>query len=78
NERWDDGAERVVAEDVYPRPHRHLFTEMGRLQASGSPIDLITLADSRERLGPGAGVGGGALLAERGDSAARAAASRAS
>ncbi|WP_312771597.1 DnaB-like helicase N-terminal domain-containing protein, partial [Escherichia coli] len=43
NERWDDVAERVVAEDFYTRPHRHIFTEMARLQESGSPIDLITL-----------------------------------
>lgn len=32
NERWDDVAERVVAEDFYTRPHRHIFTEMHRLQ----------------------------------------------
>lgn len=42
NERWDDVAERVVADDFYTRPHRHIFTEMARLQESGSPIDLIT------------------------------------
>ena len=46
NERWDDVAERVVADDFYTRPHRHIFTEMARLQESGSPIDLITLAES--------------------------------
>ena len=40
NERWDDVAERVVADDFYTRPHRHIFTEMARLQESGSPIDL--------------------------------------
>ena len=31
NERWDDVAERVVSEDFYTRPHRHIFTEMARL-----------------------------------------------
>ena len=51
NERWDDVAERVVSEDFYTRPHRHIFTEMARLQESGSPIDLITLAESLERQG---------------------------
>lgn len=51
NERWDDVAERVVADDFYTRPHRHIFTEMARLQESGSPIDLITLAESLERGG---------------------------
>ena len=35
NERWDDVAERVVSEDFYTRPHRHMFTEMARLQESG-------------------------------------------
>ncbi|VTO16886.1 replicative DNA helicase [Klebsiella variicola] len=33
NERWDDVAERVVSEDFYTRPHRHIFTEMARLQS---------------------------------------------
>ncbi|HBI10330.1 MAG TPA: replicative DNA helicase, partial [Franconibacter pulveris] len=28
NERWDDVAERVVAEDFYTRHHRIIFTEM--------------------------------------------------
>lgn len=51
NERWDDVAERVVADDFYTRPHRHIFTEMARLQEGGSPIDLITLAESLERQG---------------------------
>ena len=51
NERWDDVAERVVADDFYTRPHRHIFTEMARLQEAGSPIDLITLAESLERQG---------------------------
>ena len=64
NERWDDVAERVVAEDFYTRPHRHIFTEMGRLQEGGSPIDLITLAESLERQGQLDSVGGFAYLAE--------------
>lgn len=64
NERWDDVAERVVAEDFYTRPHRHIFTEMGRLQETGSPIDLITLAESLERQGQLDSVGGFAYLAE--------------
>jgi replicative DNA helicase len=64
NERWDDVAERVVAEDFYTRPHRHIFTEMARLQETGSPIDLITLAESLERQGQLDSVGGFAYLAE--------------
>lgn len=64
NERWDDVAERVVADDFYTRPHRHIFTEMARLQESGSPIDLITLTESLERQGQLDSVGGFAYLAE--------------
>lgn len=64
NERWDDVAERVVADDFYTRPHRHIFTEMARLQEGGSPIDLITLAESLERQGQLDSVGGFAYLAE--------------
>ncbi len=64
NEPWDDVAERVVADDFYTRPHRHIFTEMARLQESGSPIDLITLAESLERQGQLDSVGGFAYLAE--------------
>ncbi len=37
NERWDDVAERVVAEDFFTRPHRMIFTEMQRLQEAGQP-----------------------------------------
>ncbi len=62
NERWDDVAERVVADDFYTRPHRHIFTEMARLQESGSPIDLITLAESLERQGQLDSVGGFAVI----------------
>ncbi|EHM51738.1 MAG: replicative DNA helicase [Yokenella regensburgei] len=64
NERWDDVAERVVSDDFYTRPHRHIFTEMARLQETGSPIDLITLAESLERQGQLDSVGGFAYLAE--------------
>ncbi|MBJ3815803.1 replicative DNA helicase [Shimwellia pseudoproteus] len=64
NERWDDVAERVVAEDFYTRPHRHIFTEMHRLQELGKPIDLITLSESLERQGQLEIVGGFAYLAE--------------
>ncbi|SFF33936.1 primary replicative DNA helicase [Kosakonia radicincitans] len=64
NERWDDVAERVVAEDFYTRPHRHIFTEMHRLQEMGKPIDLITLAESLELQGQLDIVGGFAYLAE--------------
>ncbi|WP_342322637.1 replicative DNA helicase [Kosakonia sp. BYX6] len=64
NERWDDVAERVVSDDFYTRQHRHIFTEMHRLQEMGKPIDLITLAESLELQGQLEIVGGFAYLAE--------------
>ncbi|UYU31631.1 replicative DNA helicase [Siccibacter colletis] len=64
NERWDDVAERVVPNDFYTRPHRHIFTEMQRLQEMGKPIDLITLSESLEQQGQLEGVGGFAYLAD--------------
>ncbi|MDY0969561.1 replicative DNA helicase [Siccibacter turicensis] len=64
NERWDDVAERVVPNDFYTRPHRHIFTEMQRLQEMGKPIDLITLSESLEQQGQLDGVGGFAYLAD--------------
>ena len=64
NERWDDVAERVVSDDFYTRQHRHIFTEMHRLQEMGKPIDLITLAESLEQQGQLEIVGGFAYLAE--------------
>ncbi|EIL4283615.1 replicative DNA helicase [Salmonella enterica subsp. enterica serovar Thompson] len=64
NGRWDDVAERVVADDFYTRQHRQIFTEMGRLQENGCPLDLITLSESLERLGVLDRVGGFAYLAE--------------
>ncbi|EBQ9479081.1 replicative DNA helicase [Salmonella enterica subsp. enterica serovar Kokomlemle] len=64
NGRWDDVAERVVADDFYTRQHRQIFTEMGRLQENSCPLDLITLSESLERLGTLDHVGGFAYLAE--------------
>lgn len=51
NERWDNVAERVVANDFFSRPHRLIFTEMQRLLEMSKPIDLITLSESLEQKG---------------------------
>ncbi|WP_037384198.1 replicative DNA helicase [Serratia sp. DD3] len=64
NERWDNVAERVVANDFFSRPHRLIFTEMQRLLEMGRPIDLITLSESLEQKGDLDSVGGFAYLAE--------------
>ena len=58
NERWDNVAERVVANDFYSRPHRLIFTEMQRLLEMSKPIDLITLSESLEQRGELESVGG--------------------
>lgn len=63
NERWDNVAERVVANDFYSRPHRLIFTEMQRLLEMSKPIDLITLSESLEQRGELESVGGFAYLA---------------
>lgn len=64
NERWDNVAERVVANDFFSRPHRLIFTEMQRLLEMSKPIDLITLSESLEQKGELDSVGGFAYLAE--------------
>ncbi|AVJ19541.1 replicative DNA helicase [Serratia rhizosphaerae] len=64
NERWDNVAERVVANDFFSRPHRLIFTEMQRLLEMSKPIDLITLSESLEQRGDLDSVGGFAYLAE--------------
>ncbi|MBP2169328.1 replicative DNA helicase [Erwiniaceae bacterium BAC15a-03b] len=64
NERWDNVAERVVAQDFFSRPHRLIFGEMQRLLEMGKPIDLITLSESLEQKGELDMVGGFAYLAE--------------
>ncbi|WP_411705222.1 replicative DNA helicase [Edaphovirga cremea] len=64
NERWDNVAERVSANDFFSRPHRLIFTEMHRLLEMGKPIDLITLSESLEQKSDLDSVGGFAYLAE--------------
>ncbi|HDJ1440632.1 replicative DNA helicase [Serratia rubidaea] len=64
NERWDNVAERVVANDFFSRPHRLIFTEMQRLLEMSKPIDLITLSESLEQRDELDSVGGFAYLAE--------------
>ncbi|MBW8191047.1 replicative DNA helicase [Neiella marina] len=64
NEAWDRVAENVVALDFYRKPHQLLFETMGRLAESGSPIDLVTLAEALENEGKLDDVGGFAYIAE--------------
>lgn len=64
NERWDDVAERVSEADFYTIAHRRIYRAMATLFKQGSPIDLVTLAESIEREGELDSVGGFAYLAE--------------
>ncbi|MEL8971577.1 replicative DNA helicase, partial [Escherichia coli] len=48
NCRWDEVADRIVADDFYTSAHREIFSEMERLLSHGKPIDLITLAEALE------------------------------
>lgn len=64
NERWDEVAFIVTAEDFYLKAHRLIFTEMVRLISIGRPIDIITLTDTLEHHGQLALVGGFAYCAE--------------
>ncbi len=51
NCRWDEVADRIVADDFYTSAHREIFSEMERLLSHGKPIDLITLAEALEQNG---------------------------
>ncbi|MGK2960465.1 MAG: replicative DNA helicase [Candidatus Malihini olakiniferum] len=64
NERWDNVAELVIANDFYNRAHRLIFSEMQLLLEMSKPIDLITLSESLEQKGNLDTVGGFAYLAE--------------
>lgn len=63
NERWDDVAERVVAEDFYTRRTGISLRKCIACRRWGKPIDLITLAESLEVQGQLDSVGGFAYLA---------------
>ncbi|MDR3430705.1 MAG: SPI-7-type island replicative DNA helicase [Rouxiella aceris] len=58
NDRWDDVATIVSAEDFFSKSHQLYFREMKRLIEAGKPIDLITLTDSLQQQGKLEQVGG--------------------
>lgn len=66
NDRWDEVALRLSADDFYLKVHKVIFQEMTRLVAAGKPLDLITLAESIESRGKEAleQLGGFAYLAD--------------
>lgn len=66
NERWDEVALRISADDFFQKVHKAIFQEMTRLVTAGKPLDLITLAESIVSRGKDAleQLGGFAYLAE--------------
>ncbi|MGX5056695.1 SPI-7-type island replicative DNA helicase [Enterobacter asburiae] len=64
NERWDEVAMLISAEDFYSRPHCVIYQEMTRLAIAGRPLDLLTISESIESQGKLAQLGGFAYLAE--------------
>lgn len=64
NDRWDEVAMLISAEDFYSRPHRVIYQEMARLVNAGRPLDLITVSESIESQGKLDQLGGFAYLAE--------------
>ncbi|MDW5500102.1 MULTISPECIES: SPI-7-type island replicative DNA helicase [Serratia] len=49
NDRWDDVALVLTANDFFSRTHQTYFREMKRLIDAGKPIDLITLTDTLDQ-----------------------------
>lgn len=49
NDRWDDVALVLCAEDFFSRSHQTYFREMKRLIDAAKPIDLITLTDALDQ-----------------------------
>ncbi|HDG7411140.1 TPA: replicative DNA helicase [Klebsiella pneumoniae] len=64
NDRWDDIATIVSADNFYVRLHQLIFNAMHDLLMQGKPVDLITLSEHLEQRGVLEQVGGFAYLAE--------------
>uniref|UniRef100_UPI002934C83A DnaB-like helicase N-terminal domain-containing protein n=1 Tax=Klebsiella pneumoniae TaxID=573 RepID=UPI002934C83A len=62
NDRWDDIATIVSADNFYVRPHQLIFNAMHDLLMQGKPVDLITLSEHLEQRGVLEQVGGFALM----------------
>lgn len=64
NDRWDDVATQIAAQDFFISAHRTIYIHMQSLVEQGNPIDLITLSESLEQQEQLEQVGGFAYLAE--------------
>ncbi|MEG5546718.1 replicative DNA helicase [Enterobacter asburiae] len=63
NDRWDDVATQISAQDFFISAHRTIYSHMQTLVEQGNPIDLITLSESLEQQEQLEQVGGFAYLA---------------
>ncbi|OUE53900.1 replicative DNA helicase [Citrobacter freundii] len=64
NDRWDDVATQISAQDFFISAHRTIYSHMQILVEQGNPIDLITLSESLEQQEQLEQAGGFAYLAE--------------
>jgi replicative DNA helicase len=62
NTAWDRIADLITAADFYRADHRLIFEHVGRLIENARPADALTVAESLERSGRLAEVGGHAYL----------------
>src|SRR5687768_1755132 len=62
NAAWDRIADIVGEGDFYRADHRAIFTHIAQLVEDNKPADALTVADSLERSGKLADVGGRAYL----------------
>jgi len=62
NTAWDRISDLITAADLYRADHRLILEHIGGLIESGRPADALTVAESLERSGQLAEVGGHAYL----------------
>jgi replicative DNA helicase len=62
NTAWDRVADLVTGPDFYRADHRLIFQHIGDLMEHGKPADMLTVAESLERAGKLAEIGGQAYL----------------
>src|SRR6187401_434290 len=62
NTAWDRVADLVTEQDFYRADHRLIFQHVGHLIEQGKPADALTVAESLERSGKLAEIGGQAYL----------------
>ena len=64
NQRWDQVADRVVAEDFYRKEHRLIFRAVASLCDAGSPADVVTVSEWLEKNGEIEAAGGLSYLGQ--------------